>query len=109
MQPCNRCTPCCHSAVSCDGGFVHHGTYLALSVEGGRWWASGSCRQFVFVAVTAVLDDSGVVPTDDSLDIWHAAIAELDCVPVLDSLQSILPLWVGMVVKQAQKFLPNVG
>ena len=57
----------------------------------------------------AVLDDSGIVPTDDSLDIRHTNIAELECVPVEDSLQSILPLCVEMLVKQAQKSLPNVG
>ena len=87
--------------VSCDGGFVHHRTYLTLYVERAGGGPLSLAARFAFVAVASVLDESGVVPTDNSLDIQHTVMAELDCVPVQDSLQSILPLWVEMLVKQA--------
>ena len=38
-------------ALSCDGGFVHHGKYLALSVERAGGGPLAVAARFVFVAV----------------------------------------------------------
>ena len=35
--------------------------------------------RFIIVAATAVLYYPGVVAANDSLEIWHAPVAELDC------------------------------
>ena len=56
-------------AFSCDGGLVHYGAYLALSVEGAGVWSLAVAARFIIVAVTAVFDNSDVVPDDDSPDI----------------------------------------
>ena len=70
-------------AVSCDGGFVHDGEYLALSVEragvGPLAVQPGSSSLLLQLLV---LYDPCVVAANDPLEVRHAAVAELDCMPI---------------------------
>ena len=55
-------------AFSCDGGLVHYGAYLALSVEGAGVRPLAVAARFIIVAITTVLYDPGVVAANDPLE-----------------------------------------
>ena len=73
-------------AFSCDGGLVHYGAYLALSVEGAGVRSLAVAARFIIVSASTVLYYSGIVAADDPLEVRHAAVAELDCMPIQDLL-----------------------
>ena len=73
-------------AFSCDGGLVHYGAYLALSVEGAGVWSLAVAARFIIVSITAFLYDPGVMAADDPLEVRHTAVAELDCMSINDLL-----------------------
>ena len=73
-------------AVSCDGGFVDNAAYMALSIEGAGVGPLAVAARFSIIVITAVLYYPGVVAADNSLEVRHAAVAELDCMPIQDLL-----------------------